>query len=248
MLLLLWCIPLHTSKGYDRTESMEVIAQVLMDPLIYAVPALMPVAKLVPVLLIVGVMVVGNRMRRLFNGYVALLYVALAFFQTTAVTERYGFVVISGNLAVVLVVGAVWAWEAIVGRNDFAARERPPWKWWVAPLALVALLAPVGSGSLSPDFSPGVLLANESGLTYCMMTPVILAVLTLFYPTVNLAVLRVSSFVGIIFGVVNLVTWFLVMPEGWWMGVLHIPLLAISIYAFVLGHTRVEARAEETGI
>jgi len=88
---------------------------------------------------------------------------------------------------------------------------------------------------MSPDFSPARLLTNESGLTYCMMTPVILAVMTLYHPTVNPAVLRVTSFVGMLFGAVNMLVWFVVMPSAWWMGVLHIPLLMISIYAFVLG-------------
>jgi hypothetical protein len=36
-------------------------------------------------------------------------------------------------------------------------------------------------------------------------------------------------------GAVNMLVWFVVLPSGWWMGVLHIPLLVISIYAFVLG-------------
>jgi hypothetical protein len=88
---------------------------------------------------------------------------------------------------------------------------------------------------MSPDFSPLRMLTNESGLTYCMMTPVILAVLTLYHPTVNLAALRVTSFVGMIFGVVNILVWFVLMPSAWWMGVLHSPLLVISIHAFVLG-------------
>ena len=56
----------------------------------------------------------------------------------------------------------------------------------------------------------------------------------LYYPSVNLALLRVSSFVGMLFGAVNMLVWFFVMPVGWWMGVLHIPLLTISLYAFIL--------------
>jgi len=93
---------------------------------------------------------------------------------------------------------------------------------------------------MSPDFSPVHLLTNESGLTYCMMTPVILAMMTLYHPAVNLAVLRVSSFVGMMLGTMNMLMWFVVIPPGWWMGVLHIPLLAISVYAFVLAHQRGE--------
>jgi hypothetical protein len=235
LLLLLFFIRQYASKGYDPREWMDLMLEALSHPLIYTFPVLMPIAKAIPVGLIVGLMVLGNRIRRVFNGYIALLYVALACFQHTALTDTYGLVIISGNLALILVVALFWIWETFAERNDFTPRQPPLWKWWVAPLALLAFLAPIDTTTMSPDFSPVRLLTNESGLTYCMMTPVILAVLTLYHPTVNLAVLRVTSFVGMLFGAVNMLVWFAVMPSGWWMGVLHIPLLVISIYAFVLG-------------
>ncbi len=236
VLLLLFFIPSQASRDFDPRESMDLIGQVLSNPLIYAFPVLMPMAKAIPAVLIGGVMVFGNRMRRAFNVYVALLYIALAIFQTTAITDRYGLVVITGNLALVLVVGIVWVWEVMVERNDFAPRKRKLWKWWVAPVAAAALLAPVNASTMTPDFNLVRLLSNEAGLTYCMMTPVVLAVLTLFHPTVNRAVLRVSSFAGMLLGAVNMIVWFGVERWGWWMGVMHIPLVVISIYGFVLGH------------
>ncbi|MBN1922130.1 MAG: hypothetical protein JW892_12850 [Anaerolineae bacterium] len=238
LLLLLFFIPTYAARSYDPRQSMGLIGEVLSAPLIYAFPVLMPVAKIATAGLIVGVLVYGNGVRRAFNVYVAVLYGALALFQTTAMTETYGLVVISGNLVLILVVALVSVWEVVAERNDFGARDRPLWRWWVAPLGIVALLAPVDASTMSPDFSPVRLLTNEAGLTFCMMTPVVLAVLTLFYPTVNPAVLRVSSFAGMLLGVVNMIVWFAVETWGWWMGVLHIPLLVISIYAFVLGHTR----------
>jgi len=238
LLVLLFFIPTYASRSYDPRQSVDLIGEVLSAPLIYAVPVLMPVAKIITVVLIVGVLVYGNRMRRAFNVYVAVLYVAFALFQTAAVTETYGLVVISGNMALILIVALLWVWGVVAERNDFVARKRPLWRWWVAPLGVLSLLAPVEASTMSPDFSPLCLLTNEAGLTFCMMTPVVLAVLTLFHPTVNPAVLRVSSFVGILLGVINLIVWFAVESWGWWMGVLHIPLVVISIYAFVLGHTR----------
>jgi len=41
-----------------------------------------------------------------------------------------------------------------------------------------------------------------------------------------------------IIGAMNILMWFVVIPSAWWMGVLHIPLLTISIYAFVLAYLR----------
>ena len=129
MLLLLLFIRPYASEGYDPRESIEVILQVFSNPLMYTFPALMPIAKAIPAVLIAGVMVLGNRMRRVFNGYVALLYVALACFQNTALTNTYGLVVISGNLALVLVVALLWIWELVAERNDFQPRKQPLWKW-----------------------------------------------------------------------------------------------------------------------
>jgi hypothetical protein len=239
LLLLLFFIPTYASRSYDPRQSVDLIGQVLSAPLIYAFPVLMPIAKIVTVALFVGVLVYGNKMRRPFNIYVAVLYLALALFQTAAVTDTYGLVVISGNMALVLVVALVWAWEVVAERNDFEPRKRPLWRWWVAPLAVLALLAPVDASTMSPDFSPVRLLTNEAGLTFCMMTPVVLAVLTLYCPTVNSTVLRISSFAGILLGAVNMIVWFVLESWGWWMGVLHIPLVVISVYAFVLGHVKV---------
>jgi len=235
-LLLLFFTPAYATKSYDPQDSMELIGQVLSAPLIFAFPVLMPIAKFIPVILIIGVLIYGNKVRRLFNAYVALLYLALAFFQTTAITEVNGLVIISGNLVLILIVAVIWVWETVAQRNDFSVRKHPMWKYWVAPLALIALLSPVDASRMSPDFNLLRLLTNEAGLTYCMMTPLVLAVLIIFFPTVNPGVLRISSFTGMIFGAINMVIWFVMEPWGWWMGVMHIPLLVISVFAFVLAH------------
>jgi hypothetical protein len=177
---------------------------------------------------------------------VAVLYLLLALFQTTAITADYGFTVMLGNLALVLFMSLAWFWESLVGRNDFGARRRALWRWWVAPLALFALLEPIDTTTMAPDFSPLRMLTNEAGLTYCLTTPAILAVLTLFHPTVNRPVMRISAYVGILLGAVNMLVWFAVQPQGWWMGVLHVPLLAISAYAFVLALRRLPPAAAST--
>jgi hypothetical protein len=219
---------------------MELTEEVLLDPLIYTFPTLMSMAKAIPVILILATVILGNRVRRLFNGYVAVLYVALACFQTTAFTDEYGFVLLSDDFAMVLAVALMWVWEVLAEKNDFEPHKWPRWKWWVAPLAFLALLGPVDTSTMAPNFGLLRLLTSESGLTYCMMTPVILAVLTLYHPTVNRAVLRITGFVGIVFGAIKTLTWFVLQLSAWWMGVLHIPLLAISIYAFVLGHRKAQ--------
>jgi hypothetical protein len=243
LLLLLFFIPTYASKNFDPRQSIDLIGQVLSDPLIYVFPILMPISKIVTIILIIGVLFFGNKFRRAFNIYVALLYLAIALFQTTAITDNYGMVIISGNMALVLVVAIIWGWEVVAERNDFSPRERPLWKWWVVPLAVISFLAPVDAITMSPDFSPARLLMNEAGLTFCMMTPVVLAVLMMFHPAVNPAVLRVTSFAGVLLGLVNMIVWFVLETWGWWMGVLHIPLVVISIYAFLFALVKPTGRS-----
>jgi hypothetical protein len=198
----------------------------------------MPLTKAISAGLVIAVFLFGNRVRRVFNIYMTLIYFGLALFQASAITEDYGFVILSGNLVLVFVLALAWVVETLVEGNDFSKRNIPLWKWWVAPLALLAYLAPVSSDSIAPDFNLLSMLSNPACLTYCMFTPVVIAVLTLFHPVVNLPLLRLMSFVGIIFGLVNMITWFVISPEGWWMGILHLPLLLISIYCFVLSLDR----------
>ncbi|MBS7279722.1 MAG: hypothetical protein KIH09_07770 [Candidatus Freyarchaeota archaeon] len=86
---------------------------------------------------------------------------------------------------------------------------------------------------MSPNFNPLFLLTSSGyGLTFCMTTPVFLCLLTLFYPQINELAYKITAFVGIIYGVLNMPHLF--SPYTVWMGVLHFPLLFISIYALIL--------------
>lgn len=46
--------------------------------------------------------------------------------------------------------------------------------------------------------------------------------------------MRVTSYIGIMFGATNEVEWFVLHPSMWWMGIMHIPLITISLYAFAI--------------
>ena len=101
-------------------------------------------------------------------------------------------------------------------------------------MAGLAFWFPTDASGSSPQFTLANLVSNGSMLTYCMMTPVLLAILTMFHPHVNQATMRITSYVGIMFGVTNEVEWFVLHPSMWWMGIMHIPLITISLYAFAI--------------
>jgi len=92
-----------------------------------------------------------------------------------------------------------------------------------------------------PDFNPIFFFINGAGLAYCMMTPVFLAILTLYHPRINTATLRVTSLEGILIGLINIyMNFFTDFRLYWWNGVLHIPLITISIYGLMLSFKKRE--------
>jgi len=239
VIFFLFFVPPYSARPVDPTGIPSLVIQILSGALIYSIPALFPIFKIIPLLFMAAILVRGDRATRAFNIYVSAVSALMAIFQTMAITERYGFAVMTGSLLAYLLVAAFWIWETIAKKNDFSPRKVPIWRWWVVPLAFLAFWMPIDD-ALQPDFSPLLILTSGAGVTYCMMTPVFLAVLVFFYPTVNLATLRVAAFVGLITAIFNVIQEFFVFPEALWMGVLHMPLLLISLYAYILSFQRQE--------
>ena len=164
-----------------------------------------------------------------------MAYLLFAVLQNVSITERYGFGIVTGNFILMLLVAVLWFWEASVNRNNFTLHRFPVIRYWVVPLAFFAFWYPVNPDSMKPDFNLIYLFTNGAGLAFCTMTPVYLGILTLYYPHVNIPSMRVTGLLGIIIGFWNMVVNFLFKPNIlWWNGVLHLPLVFISIYAFVL--------------
>lgn len=103
-----------------------------------------------------------------------------------------------------LIVAGFWIYEMIRIRNDFTSPSPPLWKYWVVPVAFIAFCYPANPTTFTPDFAPSGIVTNMAGLTFCMMTPVYLAILTLHHPRVNIPTLRVTALVGLIIAFYNM--------------------------------------------
>lgn len=235
-ILLGTIVPPIVTKGFDPSKIEEIIPYLLSYALIRSCPpSFYIVFKIVPIVLIFFLILFENKVGRLFSLYVGITYVLFALLQGIAITERYGLGIVTGNFIQMLIIAAFWFWEASVNENNFSHQKIPIMRYWVVPLAFLAFWYPVNLESMQPDFNLVYLFTNLAGLTFCMMTPLYLGILTLYYPNINIATLRVTSLVGIIIGFWNMVGNFLIKPNIlWWNGVLHLPLLFISIYAFIL--------------
>jgi len=224
-------VPPYSSIPYEMPDGWnEVIMDVLGQGLSgYA--AFQPFIHVAVILLIVSVVVFGNRVGRLFALFLCAHYVLINLAQSVRLEGKYGLEILSGNLIWFLAIAVLWAWEAAVRKTDFAFRRQPLWKYWVVPLAILAFWAP----SQPWNFRPIYLLTSDAGLAFCLMTPVYLAVLSFTYPYFNLPLVRIMSFIGVIIALCNFA--FALSAGGSYAlyhVVTHVPLFAISLYCFAL--------------
>ena len=240
-ILLGTVMPPFVSRGIvEPSEIGEVISYILSNALINSWAPWYPVFKIIPLVLVAGIILFGNRMSRVFSLYAGVSYVLFAVLQGIAITDEYGLAIVTGNVITMLIVAGFWFWEAAVGQNDLSPRQIPIAKYWVVPLAFLAFWFPIDLTTMRPEFTLTQFVANSAGLAFCLMTPVYLAILTLYYPKVNMATLRVTSLLGVLIGFWNMVVDILLRLDDplWWLGGLHIPVLAISIYALILSFHR----------
>lgn len=245
--VLQFIIPPYASKGYKFPEEWgNVCLQAISNPIV-SLSKYNAVFKVIPVLLTISIIIIPRRASRFFGVYMAVSYILFALRPGIGETEKYGLVINGHWIIVSFIVAAFWFWEVIVNKNDFTVRKQALWKYWVAPLALLAFWYPLNRQTGLPDFNPVYLFTNGAGLAFCTMTPLYIGILTIYYPKVNLITLRVTSLVGLITAVNNMHLNFIAYPKTlWWNGVLHIPLLVISLYGLILSLKRPPI-AEQTG-
>jgi hypothetical protein len=190
-----------------------------------------------PIVLALLIVLVGKPVSRPFSAYAAVTFGLFAILQNVSITKKYGLGIVTCNLLWFSILAGFWAWEAFAGLNDFSRSHRPAWRYWVVPLALYAFWVPIApdkTGTL--HFAPAFFLKFHTGLAFCLMAPVYLAILSLYYPRVNLAVMRLTGLTGIILAFYNMLGAY--FGRTVFHAVVHTPLLAISIYAFVLSFLR----------
>jgi len=234
MLVLLFCtfLPTLAAVPFAQEESTLVIRDVFMQTSV-AYLWLSPVIHVVTVVLLVALYLYGSRVGRVVDAFFGILFLFFAFGNHIAVTENYGLVVLTGNLVPILIVGLLWMWEVYRPLNLYVFQRLPAWRYWVLPFVFLAFWSPINA-ELNPDFNPLLLLTSSFGVMYCPTTPFIIAVLTLMYPRVNVFLLRVTSFVGLLIGLFNALSFFVMPGYTLWNLFLHAPLILISAYGLLI--------------
>ncbi|MHA1383217.1 MAG: hypothetical protein ACTSR3_05630 [Candidatus Helarchaeota archaeon] len=230
LIILNFFIPPITQAPVSPQQIGLVIQQLLSNSITpYVIFA--PIFHIATIILIVLIFVYGEKINRILAIYISINYVFIAFGQMIGYTFLFGLVIMIGSLIAYLIIALFWVLEAADPQNKTVFQKLPWWRYWPIPLAVLAFWSPIKNMSI--NFHPLLLITGEGyGLTFCLTTPIFLCLMSLFYPNVNKHVLRIHSFVGIIYGIYNMSMLFI--PYTFWMGFLHIPLMSISVYAFIL--------------
>ena len=224
-------VPHYTSTGYSYFEEGGKVIVSVMSVGLETYRPFSPFFHIATILLLIAIWRSGNRFRRIFSLYIGLNLIFIAIAQCTGKTEQFGFVVMTGTLIICVLLGLLWLLESLNPKTDLRFKRLPLFRYWVIPLAFISFWWPMGN-DLQPDFNPVLLLTSLYGIGGCATIPIIVCLLTLFYPKINEPVYKITSFVGVIYGFWNMFS--LIKPHTRWLGILHIPLLLISIYALIL--------------
>jgi hypothetical protein len=233
ILLQFIAVPLNfASKNFSVSNWMDILTQTFRHALLYRVKSVYSVFQIITIALIILLFIFRNKVARYFTVYAGITFLLQAIFQNVGVSEKYGLSFITVNIIMFPLVGIAWFWEAAVRETDFNYRTQSVWKYVVALLAFFAFWAPKNLGEVL-SLKLGYIITSGTTFGFCLMVPVYLAILFFSYPRVNMVTMRITSIVGIIIGLYNM--WMVVLnPQGWWHGVLHFPLLSISIIGLYL--------------
>lgn len=228
---LLNFFPILTEIPYPPQEMPNVIISALSQGLAPYI-LIARIIKIIFLVFIILIVVLKDKISRGFSLFIAINYFLVGILQNIVSTIEYGIVIIFGNMALDFIVGFFFIWEILLKKNDLTPEKQPVWKYWVIPLAFFAFWWPISPQGFL-DINPIYLISSEAMLAYCAITPIYLAIFSLYHPNVNLATMRVTSFIGTYFGILNMIYW-VPNPTTWWLVALHIPLLTISLYMFVI--------------
>jgi hypothetical protein len=234
LLLLPQILPPYSSHGYALQEWGAVNEYIITHSIKGFSSGFLPVFRIIPLVMLITAFAEGRKISRLFSFYIGLSNVFFAFLQSISISETWGMAICTANLVTFLLLAVLWFIETAHPKNLIEIRKHNALKFWPLMLALIAFWEPVNPHTLLSDFDPVHLLTSGAGLSFCMATPLYLAVLILSFPQVNKTLLACTGFIGFYIGISNLLLEFVIIPEYWWIGVLHFPLVILSLYGLYL--------------
>jgi hypothetical protein len=221
-------MPPYVSKGFNIFEIPKINSYILTHSIKPGFVGIFPVFNLAMLFILAGVCLFAQRMNRIFSLFASVAYLLSACLQNISISEKYGFAICFSTFLLTLLVGWFWFQDFLDKQKHFSQRPDLLRYFLLIPFALIAIWQPLNPASLQPSFKLSYLLSSGSVLSFCMLTIVSLSILLLYFPDIHLETLRVTSLVGLLIGIGNLWLEFIYLPGLFWVGVLHIPLVALS--------------------
>lgn len=218
-----------STRNFDLTQIGSIISTTLSNSFQVKMHDYYLYFQLFAIIVLVLLFLLKNKFARVFNIYVLLSYIAFAVLQNIALTDDYGFSVVTINILMFLFVAYAWLKEVLNPENDYSFSNLNWKESWLIPLALIAFWAPLSKGVF--DFKPMHLFNSGSSLAFCLMTPVFLTIMTFNIPKINIVTYRITAIIGVIIGLYNMMNF--QNPKLIHVAILHFPLLFISIYALI---------------
>lgn len=241
ILTLLIFIPPIAQKAYDPAKSTDVITAVMSHPLILSIFIFLPIAKLL-LMCVVIITFFHRASNAVLIGYYTFILLAVGIFQNISNTDNYGYVWLIGNTLAQLAVLFYCLYDVSHQKSVIMKKNINRKRLWVLIPMLFAFLMPYSvniQGIIQPSLTSSVLW-NEAGVTYCMITPVVIGMMLIFSKGIYKPLLSVVSYVGFMFGLLNMMTWFIMQSQNWWMGILHLPLLILSFYGLIIARYKIQ--------
>jgi len=233
-LLIISMLPPYTQVPYDARNTQDVIFSVLMIS-VQPYQAWGWIFHVGTLLLCLYILWKPDQAGRALAAYMGINYLVVAALQSHAITEKYGFSLLTGAMVGTALLGIAWLVVAVQNSLKLSLHNISKWKFLLFPLALLVFWSPIKTdgGSIFANFDPRLLFTSvDYGLAYCFVTPVFLFLLVIFTTNHTSFIFRITAFNALLYGFFNLAHWF--NPNTRWMGVMHLPLLIISLVGLLL--------------
>ena len=234
ILFIILFIPGIATKGLDPRNTSDFVVTILKHSFANSISPIYPVIQSVIIVCIALLFIFKGKVTRIFSIIVAANYLLIAVVDNVAITEKYGLGIILGNALAFLIISVLWIWEVSANKNTFNQRNKSIPIYIFIILASFSFLLPADANTLLPSINILTLFTSGSGVWFCFVTPLYLSLLLYFYPSINVIILRVTSFIGLIIGLLNLSIHFTYLKTNWWYGILHLPLFIISLYSLII--------------
>lgn len=181
-------------------------------------------------LILLLVIIYGNRVRRLFTVYFTLNWLFLfGYWGVYAIIywARIGPVYLATFAMTPILLGLIaaeWIREVFHPRIDLDLRKIPLWRYWILLIMVWGFWYPTYHFADGFVFQGRDLLFSNFGLMPCPTTMVVLGLFTMKYPTGNRRLFNLLTTFSLVIGLPTVAT-------GW---IPDIPLIAIGVYGLIM--------------